>query len=165
MVLIAATAAGLALDRVVWSDALVWDVAAWKNSRDLVGNGLVLSVPIAAMWTIGTLSLQLRQPRDRLRRLLRRPGMAACCAATSALALGSGLAICAMRSGAASFSSKLILAFGLPVMAGSAVTAVWTLSMLSGRYRSASDWIDRLGRLMGLYWMTSILALGWALTG
>ena len=165
MVLIAATAAGLALDRVVWSDAPVWNVAAWKDCRDLAANGVVLSVPVAAMWTIATLALHLCPPRDRVRLLLRRLGMSACCAATCGLVLGGGLAICAMWRGTATFSSNLVLGFGLPMMAGSAVTAVWTLSLLAGGYRAASDWIDRLGRLIGLYWVMSIPVLGWSITG
>jgi hypothetical protein len=168
MILIAATAAGLAFDRVAWSLFAFWAVATRGDRRDLAAKGIVLSVPIAAMWTVATLALQLRPPRDRLRRLLRRPGMAACCAATCGLAIGGGLMICAMRSASAGVTSDLVLGFGLgyglPTMAGSAVTAVWTLSMLAGGYRAASDWIDRLGRLVGLCWVMSIPVLGWALT-
>jgi hypothetical protein len=37
--------------------------------------------------------------------------------------------------------------------------------MLAGEYQAARDWLDRLGRLMGLYWVISTLVLGWTLTG
>jgi hypothetical protein len=50
-------------------------------------------------------------------------------------------------------------------MAGSAVLAVWTFMMLTGGYRANSDWMDRLGRLLGFYWVMSIAVLGWPLTG
>jgi carbon starvation protein CstA len=165
MVLIAATAAGLTIDRVFWSDMHGWDGAVLKHFRDLTSAGIILSVPLAAMWTIATLALQLRRPRYRLRRLLERPGTAACCAATVALALGAGLVICASRGTPISFASRLIMGYGLPMMAGSAVTAVCTVSMIAREYRAAPDWNDRLGRLIGLYWVMSTLVLGWALTG
>jgi hypothetical protein len=61
--------------------------ALLKHFRDLTAAGIILSVLFAAMWTVATLALQLRRPRYRLRRVLRRPGTAACCAATVALAL------------------------------------------------------------------------------
>jgi hypothetical protein len=109
MVLIAATAAGLTIDRVFWSDMHGWDGAVLKHFRDLTAAGSILSVPLAAMWTVATLALQLRRPRYRLRRLLRRPGTAACCAATLALALGAGLAMCATRGTSVTFASRLIM--------------------------------------------------------
>src|SRR3954466_11817797 len=97
MALIAATAAGLTIDRFFWSDMHGWDGAVLKHFRDLTAAGIILSVPLAASWTVATLALQLRRPRYRLWRLLRRPGTAACCAATVALALGAGLVICTTR--------------------------------------------------------------------
>src|SRR5580658_6872781 len=79
MVLIGATAAGLALDRAAWSPhPFHWDLAAWRNPREWTANGIALSVPVAAMWTIAVLALQLPPPRDRQGRLLRRVGMEAC---------------------------------------------------------------------------------------
>src|SRR5271155_4298216 len=110
MALIAATAAGLTIDRVFWSEMHGWDGAVLKHFRDLTAAGIILSVPLAAMWTVATLALQLRRPRYRLRRLLRRPGNAACCAAIVALALGSGLVICTMRGASVSYAFRLILA-------------------------------------------------------
>ena len=165
MVLIAATAVGLTIDRVFWSDMHGWDGAVLKHFRDLTSAGIILSVPLVAMWTVATLALQLRRPRYRLRRMLRRQGTAACCAATVALALGAVLVICATRGTPVSFGSRLIMGYGLPVMAGGAVTAVWTVSLIAREYQAASDWTDRLGRVIGLYWVMSTAVLGWTLTG
>ncbi len=165
MALIAATAAGLTIDRCFWSDMHGWDGAVLKHYRDLTFAGTILSVPFAAMWTVAILALQFRRPRYRLRRLLGRMGTAACYAATVALALGAGLVICAMRGGSVSFGSRMIMGYGLPIMAGSAVTAVWTFLIIVGAYRGTSDWNYRLGRLVGIYWMMSLLVLGWTLTG
>ena len=44
-------------------------------------------------------------------------------------------------------------------------TAAWTLSMMVGSHRAASDWIDRLRRLIGLYWLMSVPGLGWVQSG
>ena len=164
MALIAATAAGLAIDRVFLSDMRGWDGAVLKHFRELTAAGIILSVPLAAMWTVATLALQLRRPRDRLRRLLGRSGTAACCTATVAMTLGAGLVICTMRTISVSFTSRLVIAYGLPIMAGGAVTAVWALSVIAGAYRAVPDWNDRMGRLMGIYWVLSLLALAWTLT-
>ncbi len=166
MALIAAAAAGLALDCIVWFDTDVWIHGTAKDFRDLASRGFVLSAPPAAMWTVTTLALALRHPRNRLRRLLRQPGTAACAAATSALVLGVVLVIRAILGNGLVFSSARPMIMGvLPIMAGSAVTGVWGVSIPTGGFRYASDWIDRLGRLLGLYWMSSLLAVGWHLTG
>jgi hypothetical protein len=77
-----------------------------------------------------------------------------------------GLAIRAILGHGLVFSSaRPMIMYGLPMMAGSAVTGVWGVSIPTVGFRYASDWIDRLGRLLGLYWMCSLLAAGWSLTG
>jgi hypothetical protein len=65
-----------------------WDGGVLNHFRDLIAAGIILSVPLAAVWTVAALALQLRRPRYLLRRVLRRLGTAACRAATVALALG-----------------------------------------------------------------------------
>src|SRR5215472_4237983 len=45
MALLAATAAGLALDRAVWSHVAVWRVMNWPDPRDLAVAALLLSAP------------------------------------------------------------------------------------------------------------------------
>jgi hypothetical protein len=164
MVVIAATAAGLAIDRIAWLDIIRWGDPNLKSFRGFTILVIILSVPVAAMWTTATLVLQLRHPRYRLRRLVRRPGMAACCAATSALAIDGGLAVCAMLGTSGDFTSRLILVYGLPMMAGGGVTTVWALSMMAGQYRVSSDWSERLGRLVEFYWVMTIPCLGWVFT-
>jgi hypothetical protein len=171
MVLIAATAAGFLVDRLIWFDVArgAWlDLRGWKGNAPkdfqlIIAVGIVLSMPLAASWTVASLALQLRRPRYRLRRLLCRTGMAACCAAVPAFAVGAGMVICTMRANLLTRTSRSIVAFGMPVLAGSNVIAVWTVLMIIGGHRAASDWHDRLGRLIGLYWVMAILAVGWML--
>ena len=40
--------------------------------------------------------------------------------------------------------------------ATTAVAAAWSLLFLSGRWRSDSGWLDRMGRLMGWFWLAII---------
>jgi hypothetical protein len=170
LVLIAATAAGLAADCYLWSDAALgfevrsWGIWALPDLRSLVDCGIVLSTPPAVMWSAATVAFHLRRPRERMRRAVRRPGMAACCASTSASIMGIGVAGCAAL-GRNDFSARLLLAYGLPLMAGSAVAAVWLVLVLSRNWNPSSLWPDRLGRLLGGYWLASITALAFAVAG
>jgi hypothetical protein len=41
----------------------------------------------------------------------------------------------------------------MPQEFGLAVASVWLILILSGRWRSHPDWIDRLGRGLGALWM------------
>ena len=161
IILIAATVAGIEIHRAVWPTEP--PLGPVRNLGSLIQRVVFWSAPPAAMWTAATLVLQLRSPRPRLRRLLGRPGVAVCCAVSSALVLGAALIGCAMRANQNSFFSttELIAVYGTPLMAGSAAAAAWVLSLLSWGYRPAADWLDRLGRLMGLYWMVSLVAMGW----
>jgi hypothetical protein len=170
LVLIAAAAVGLAADCYLWSDAaLGFEVRSWRTStlpdlRSLVGCGIVLSTPPAVMWSAATVALHLRRPRERTRRAVRRPGMAACCASSSASVIGIGVAGCAAL-GRNDISARLLLSYGLPLMAGSAVAAVWLVLVLSRSWNSSSLWPDRLGRLLGGYWLASITAIAFAVAG
>ena len=118
MVLIAATAVGLAIDRYYWSKVPLWAGPMRWPLRGFIAAGIIFSAPLAGMFTIAVLALQLRRPRYRLRRLLRRPGTAACWAATTALALGTGPAVCALRLDWRGSSAMLMIGCGLPIMAG-----------------------------------------------
>lgn len=157
MVLIAASAVGLALDRAIYGGA------GLPYPQTL--RAIAISAPVVATWTIAVLVLSLRHPRFRRRRLLRRPGTEANCAATAALVLGAGLVGCTLWGDDPGGFAEVVIVMGVPIMAGSAVTAVWILSLLAGRFRAAPDWIDRLGRLMGFYWIASTLIVGWTLAG
>ena len=70
--------------------------------------------------------------------------------------LRAGLRVCAMTSAKPAgyrFDPQLEFGFLLPIAAGCAVAAVWDFSILVRGYRVASDWVDRLGWLIGLYWV------------
>jgi len=169
MVIIAAAATGLALDRAVWLDTAVWseiwsrDGSVPRDLRSLVGLGIILSALPAVMLTVATLALHLRRPRGRLRWVCRRPGMSACLAATASSTIVIALVGCAML-GRSDFTVRMLLGYGLPLMAGGAVAAEWSLLGFIGGWRPSPNWLDRSGRLVGLLWLVSIAALGWTFT-
>ena len=119
-------------------------------------------------WTPAVLFLRLRRPRPALRRLSRQPGFAAGVAGTAILALGAlatGLLalIRVSRQGVGVRAGLpprppepgwwlgVVLHFGAVV--GPAVLAAWLLLALSGRRRSATGWLDPLGRAIGVAWI------------
>ena len=159
MALVAATAVGLALHRAFWSEEPPFILAGdWRN-RILAG--MVLTTPLAATWTVASLFVQLWPKQKRWRRRLARPGAAVCCAASSALGVGIALLACGMRGGDPYFLISSIMLYGLPAIAGTAVASAWILVILIHGYRPATDWADRLGRVMGHYWMIWLPVLGW----
>ncbi len=44
---------------------------------------------------------------------------------------------------------------------GLAVGATWLVHYLSGRWRKSADWIDVMGRIMGVLWI--VIGLLWTL--
>jgi hypothetical protein len=50
--------------------------------------------------------------------------------------------------------------FALQEMAPYVVATAWLMLALSGRWRSEPSWIDRLGRIIGVFWV-GLLPLSW----
>jgi hypothetical protein len=44
---------------------------------------------------------------------------------------------------------------------GLAVGATWLVQFLSGRWRKSADWIDVMGRIVGVLWI--VIGLAWTL--
>ncbi len=190
MVLIAATALGLALlgfsvgglgvireqvkESLDFSGPVphnwprwVWTIVTWY--------GLIVEVsfPFCASWTIAILALRVRRPRPSMRRLLRQPGTVACYSAAIFLLPALLGSICLLASSYFAFDISfdspewqrgLALCFiFLPSLPGSAVLSSWVTLRLVGRWRSEASWIDRVGRLLGAYWIAAILLPLWGL--
>jgi len=103
MVLVAATAMGIAWARGGWAWMYIVrhetnaDLPpAWRR-LDLIVRAFPIALPCLATWTLAFLGLRLCQPRPRMRRLVLQPGTAACVAATL------GLAVFALDFGLTSF--------------------------------------------------------------
>jgi hypothetical protein len=113
--------------------------------------------PTAAIITLAVLALRFLPPRPGLRRLARQPGFAACAAASLATFIGGILNI---ATNTAVFSPTVVVqkyaeTALLPRGSepGLAVAACWLLLKLNGSWRSEGSWIDRFGRLIGVYWL------------
>jgi len=147
MILVAATAVGLALAPVLATSGRARGMALKLDQHALMG--LLIS------WTIALLVLRLRRPRPRLRRLAVQPGFIAGAAASATLAMLGPLI------GLASYLSTLkgrggdvrdLVVLIIPQV-GFAVAGAWLAVALSGRRRPEPGWIDGLGRFVGALWL------------
>ena len=172
MVLVAATALGIALYRALdhrleegntlWLPVLYLPRWAWRW-----GLG---SMPIAAAWTPALALLRARQPRPTPRRLARQPGWVANVAASSALVIGSlswgFLWATAGRPEQLGDPVGLVssIFFRTLPFVGVSVAASWRCLGLGGRWQAERSWIDRAGRALGWYWVVTFpLSLGLSL--
>ena len=174
MILVAATAAALALMRSQWPTDLGIQDAYTDSTHALRLSNLLMVIRrhvyfasyMIAMWTLSCLILRLRQPRPALRLLTREPGMVACVAAMIVLAirvinLGSVISVLAI-DGVYSGAGLTVLdlcpdaLISIPSEIGCAVTAAWIIQAISGRWRREPNWIDRVGRSMGAFWIATI---------
>jgi hypothetical protein len=178
MILIAATALGMALLRLRISFA---DVAkfflelkptSWVgrsySAKVLIATGVLeLIVPCFFSWTIGLVVIRLLSPRPRLRRLLVQPGFVACAAflAAALLAYAIAMATPTVRGRLVSRGSRWLLGYhGIASLicvqqGGWAVFVAWLMLALSRRWIPEPSWVDRLGRVLGIFWMAAALIL------
>src|SRR4051794_36855413 len=147
MLLVAATAAGMAMARVLSPSSRPRGAAPALDWYVLFG--------MLICWTVALLAVRLRRPRPRLRRLALQPGLIATATAATALALLGPLV--GMANHAASRSnpgSDLLVILVIPQV-GFAVGGAWLALTLSGRRRPEPGWIDGLGRLVGAAWLAA----------
>jgi len=172
MILVAATAAGLAVGRE-WGKLrafefvsapgppiLPFDLMTGKSARsfDLVRFLYRASLPF--LWTLplAFLIIRLLPPRPRFRRLVRQPGMAACCSAILAmifvasrtLILSAGVRAAFNRGYAASWWALEVTAPEIAMMVGGA----WFILAMGGWWRPERSWVDRLGIALAFGWLS-----------
>ena len=123
-------------------------------------------LPLFGGWTLVVPVLRLRQPRPAWRKLSRQPGMTACVAAMAGMAFCAGVAGFAvlLRWGidgqtqfGSSFWYRTPVLDDIIIYAGVSVAAVWATQISTGRWRKPADWVDRLGRVLGVIWVTAAL--------
>jgi hypothetical protein len=164
MIFVAATAAGLALSRIVrngWMAADLFERVPLRlreadNLHDLLVDlgelFLSLVVPLLAAWTLAAIVFAFRCYCPPLRRLARRPGTMACLVA-SATFLIAWTVTTMTNIGIGGVSRE-----GLPeecalfgtIQAGFAVMACWATLILCRIWRPEPTWLDRMGRLLGV---------------
>ena len=163
LILIAATAAGLALLRVC-----IRGLGAQTLSRRpgaLTGSCITTAVTYAsallAPWSLVLLILNLRGPRLSFHRLARGPGFIACAAATTGvtLYLTVSLAQSAMGKLTLNAGSMWRITETFAIYASLMVAGSWLALGLGARWRAETDWVGWAGRALGIGWI-GLLLLG-----
>jgi hypothetical protein len=180
MILIAATAAGLALGRAlgppaVWpgrpAALLVAPAGGWTVGEIALraATAWAPAIPCLVAWTFGVLALELRRPRPPWRQLVSQPGLVAQVVAVLTLVVHAAVLLDAAwfdgrfgyaspaRLQAVALNAALLLAHRV----GWSVIVAWTALALSGRWTSGSAWPERVGRLVGVGWVVSFLLTGY----
>jgi hypothetical protein len=157
MILVAATAAGLAGSRM---NSGLYSVinpnALYQRFHELM---VEMIPPCAIAWGLALIIIGLRHERPR--RLFRRPGIAACVGAAVVWGLRS---IDQLTSYARYPAIPLDDVFlGDPFEIGFGVAVAWTLLVLTGRCRCEGNGINMLGVGLGCYWLALWFALHFAL--
>jgi hypothetical protein len=160
MVLIAASALGFVAARTYlgMSDGLSGaTVGAWINALHTGG------VPFALVWSIALVLIRVQAPRHERRRLCTEPGFAAAlavvtCAAVVLLDSGGRTLFVRAKTGAGGPWNAARFAMAnirmLMIAAPSGVAATWAVLAVGGRWRPERSWLDRLGLVLGVYWIT-----------
>jgi hypothetical protein len=116
--------------------------------------------------TLALTAIGLRRPRPKLRVVLRRPGLAACVAASMAIVVMTArmtMKTYAMYStpaiGGGSFRVQHLYGSIVDeqVRIGFAVTGAWLMLLLTRNWRSEPTWLDRTGRVLGWSWIALLL--------
>ena len=115
---------------------------------------------MVAVLSLVLLLLRILKPRPSLRRLTRQPGFAASLAASLAICIGGALSYATTKATftpgheAQGYVWVAFLPHGSEP--GIAVAACWGLLVAGGRWRFERTWIDRVGCLLGIYWLVMI---------
>jgi len=136
---------------VAHDPALSW---LWRLGTVLSG----ILAPLAVSLSLALWILRFREPRPDLHRVFRQPGMVACSATvieTSVFVLKVLFSeYYVVRKGWMMPQLNQLWIIRLP-WNGEVVAVAWILLWLSGRWRSEPSWIDRAGRVLGVYWVVS----------
>jgi hypothetical protein len=187
MVLVAATAVGLAFLRASVGDFSELGARMQDSVRVLAGpldhwgawglaiystcvQAAALSIPFGWAWSVAILLLRLRRPRPRRRRLACQPGAIACYSAAITLvpAITRVVGVALMSGMSSGFREMLDWVVGtwfvfVPALAGFAVIGSWATLLLGRRWRPEPSWIDRAGRVLGVYWIATTVFPLWGM--
>ncbi len=158
MILVAATAVGLALTPDHWSRDIKW---SWQGMIDPYydATGAVVRgfISVWLSWTISFAICRLRQPRPSLRRLRYQPGLVACQATLSLLVLAVFYDILAFAITKQGFYITGYLPFQMSFLTPPLVGGSWLTLWYVRRWKPEPGWIDRMGRLLGWGWIALLL--------
>jgi hypothetical protein len=173
IVLIAATAIGVALSREPWSilagnwPALIdHGMDHWSIILEVLEEAPAVVEPSLLAWSTAVFLLGLRPPRPRFRRLTRQPGWVACGLSLFPLVVHGVifLSLLPIRGWPAFFNHSYLLGTWLGVEVGAAVVGAWLVLLFTRRWRAERNWIDRAGRVLGLGWILAFMVASWFFT-
>ncbi len=151
MIPIAAAAIGIMGIQAIVSSSRI---SPWVN-YGTCSNSLILASPMVGMWCLTLLILSFLEPQRGRRRLFQMPGVTAACAVWIGF-FGNYLHRLWFNPGdllRPSPSFVHVIWFYAVSEAGMAILAVWITQALAGWWRPAPVWLDRAGRLLGLFWI------------
>jgi hypothetical protein len=165
MALIAATAVGFALVR-------------WFQTQPRMVNGISYNAYGVSNWvdwlwsrepscfivaiTLTLIPLRWLRPRPHASRVIQQPGAVACLAVACGMVAGLVKAVVehaihtdsyAPGVRAVSYANSwywMTAIWAIPL----AVIGAWTALAISGRWSPERSWIDRLGRILGVFWLS-----------
>jgi hypothetical protein len=160
IVLVAALAISLVeVRRNLREDWFIYGDWSWDNARELsYGFNQVLSI-IALCLGCALCILRLRTPRPSLRRIFRQPGTAACATVICySLILMIGVSIDGWEFfsdvGWGEYFCYMFSMLGGHALGGP-VAGAWIVLWIGKVGRLEPSWIDRTGRVLGIYWIVS----------
>ena len=160
MILIAATAAGFGAIRRVRSLNLVFfftnpnDVSPslWLNEPRILINCVVGSLPIVMAWTFALVAMRMMRPRPMARRVARQPGLVAGVTACALISVNCLSLMFLIKN--PMFALYLHnMHYTAPFQIGAAVAGAWALLKWGGGWHPEPHWIDRAGRVVGIFWV------------
>ena len=162
IVLIAAVAVSLVeVRRILRED---WTINhadwSWDNAQDLSRSVNPAFAMTALSVSCALCILRLRKPRPSLRRIIRQPGAAACASVVIyAIVILIGDCIYERKYFAEHGWYLLIehmsLMFGCHLLGGP-VAGAWIVLWIGRVGRLEPSWIDRAGRVLGVYWIVKL---------
>lgn len=168
LILVAATGIGFGLIRAFAYVEGLRSPPVGPFERETI---LVSACLILMTLSLGTLAASLAPPRPRLRRLSRRPGfLAGVAVAANALfqCLSRGVPWLARGAGMPGAwwtrAHNLLASLCLPSFVAQAILLAWAVGLLHG-FSRRRDWIERLGRALGLAWIAAWIAVVAGLLG
>jgi hypothetical protein len=114
-------------------------------------------MPLLATLSVTVLIICQRPPRPRLARLMRQPGIVAMVAASTMPGVWAPiLANLESRKGL-DLTSTQYLYMNMTTSVATAVASVWITLLIGGRWRADPGWCDRLGRVLGIFWIVPLV--------
>ena len=161
MILVAASAIGIALIRVSQASGPIFDSNAAIEY-------LYASAWVPCLWTASMVLVGVRGPCPGRRRLARSPGWMACLGAsfgamTLAVENGAFYGLSRIAWGPSMWSSDLghwawLTTRALWAGPGLMVAATWMTLAVGGRWRPERIWTERVGLALGTYWLLLLIA-------